>query len=296
MTKAEWNLLPKAIQGRIDEVATEVAVRNILNKPPEVPVWTGPRPWARETVGKAAEWPSEARYLMGYAGGGLKQPMEGLAPPLGATQQLQLLNVWSKMSEELAKATTVYEKILAEEEKDRPYLEARRKWYAGEITTEEWRPIYMKHTLEEEAKSRMETFQDLRMRRLTEIEKLPEAPGAVRAQVYEQMFGIALGKGEYGKAEGFLSKALDAMKEGFKEQAGFGKSIKDNTKSHEDNTEAVREWVRAIKEGKAVTNIPEAERQTIREQAQRATTPGETFGTPQDEIRYSVERGMWINE
>lgn len=64
---------------------------------------------------------------------------------------------------------------------------------------------------------------------------------------YEKKFGEAMTKGDYNKAEGLLSKTLEAMKEAFKVQTDFGKSIKENMKAHEENIKAIKELLRATK-------------------------------------------------
>jgi hypothetical protein len=85
-------------------------------------------------------------------------------------------------------------------------------------------------------RERMGGVQDKYLKELTAISEMPEAT-QVKPQIYEQMFGIAVQRGETSKAGDFLQKTMDAMKKAIEDKAGTNQDIRDTAKNTE---EAVR--------------------------------------------------------
>ena len=174
----------------------------------EAPEWTGPRPWARGNVPieKAGEWPSEAMWYVGE--GGKKQLGKALTPPIGPTEQFQMLGKWYQMAGQLSEME--------------PYSTGLTKrpgflFATNQIPAEE----YFK-------RERMGGVQDQYLKELTEISEMPEAT-QVKPQIYEQMFGIAVQRGETTKAGDLLQKTMDAMKEAVKAKDKTNQDIRDTS-------------------------------------------------------------------
>jgi hypothetical protein len=169
------------------------------------PEWTGPKPWARENVPieKAGEWPSEAMWYVGE--GGKKQPGKALEPPIGPTSQFGILKNWYQMAGQLSEM----EPGSAGLTKRPGFLFA-----TNQIPAEE----YFK-------RERMGGVQDKYLKELTAISEMPEAT-QVKPQIYQEMFGIAVQRGETGKAEGLLEKTMDAMKKAIEDKAGTTQDIR----------------------------------------------------------------------
>ena len=183
----------------------------------QAPEWTGPRPWARGNVPieKAGEWPSEAMWYVGE--GGKKKPGEA-TPPIGPTEQFQMLGKWYGMAGQLAEMG--YSTGLMK----RPgYLFA-----TGQIPEEE----YFK-------RERMGGVQERYLKELTEISEMPTAT-QIRPQIYEQMFGIAVQRGETTKAGDLLQKTMDAMKKAIEEKAGTNKDIRDTAQNTGETVNLLR--------------------------------------------------------
>jgi hypothetical protein len=250
-------------------------------KPPgfKAEEWKGPKPWTIEKAAeRAAEKASEARWMdVGIYRPGtlLETKAKEKAPPLGPTQQFQMLGQWYKMASQLAEVD--------------PYSSGLMKrpgflFATGQIPEEE----YFK-------RGKMEAVQERYLKELTEISEMPEAT-QIRPQIYQEMFGIQIGRGETGKAENLLQRTLDAMREAIKEKAETAKDIRETAKDTRetakntaDTVKELREWGQAIKQlaGSGALN-KKGEPGAAYSGTVKATREEEQ---PQDEIRYDVERG-----
>jgi hypothetical protein len=83
---------------------------------------------------------------------------------------------------------------------------------------------------------KMEEFQEERMTRLGKIAEMPEAEPATKSKIFQEMFGVAAGKGDFSKAQEYMNKSIDSMKESMKTQAELLKEQKENAKATADNT------------------------------------------------------------
>lgn len=69
---------------------------------------------------------------------------------------------------------------------------------------------------EKDKKSKAAKFRDRYMKRLMKISKMPGTTGATKSEVYQRMSGISFEMGEYKKAEEYITKAIDALRDSFK--------------------------------------------------------------------------------
>ena len=260
--------------------------------------YEGPRPWRERKISEltGAEWPSEARYIGMYqAMGGAKEA----APLLSVAKKMQEFGVWSQMAGQLAGAPL--ETLFPSEQMDvvlRKQRALREKWEAGGISEEEYRPRMAELSEQYLKIPRMGAFRDMQMKYLTEITQIseagPEAAG-VRAQAYQQLFGISLGRGEKESAEAYMQKALKELRESFKDQGNLGQSIKDNATATKDNVGVTRDNVITTKElTQAIKQLAESgalnkkgELGAAYSGAIKASNQPESI----DEIREDVERG-----
>ncbi len=184
---------------------------------------------------------------------GVAVPFAELPTPfkMKADQMMTLFQAWSGMSEQMATAPTVLDRITEQEAKDKEYEASRQKWTAGEMPTEDWRKIVGQREAEER-RARMQGFYSTEAtKHLTEIAEMPgEGISGVRAQAYQQLYGIAMKGGEPGKAQDYMTKSLEALVKSFKEQA---KENQDNRKALGDNTQALTENT-AVMKGEAEKN------------------------------------------
>ncbi len=298
VAKAEWNLLPKSIQRRIDEIAGEMVVRNILNKPPEVPVWMGPKPFAGQWPGVGSD-ALMANILMGKGDaltamyGGRATPLtETEKPPfkLGATEQFGIFSMWSKMGEQFAQRPEYLQTPLEKmTELNKEYTGMRGKWDVGEISKEEWTKYYQGFGNKYPQILRGKEFQDLRMKKLEEIEQMPEAT-KVKPQIYEQMFGIAMGRGEYGKAESYMNKSIEALIKSIKEDHEI-KTL--GLKASEDTARHTEDILTEIRNGNTLySNRSSEERGAITRAAQNLTITLKGDDWTQDETMAQVKRAL----
>jgi hypothetical protein len=254
-------------------------------KPPgfKAEEYKGPKPW---TIERAAEKAAEARYMdvgiyrPGTLSGIPSKTEAGAAqPPLGLGQQLQLFGEWSKMAGPLAEARG-------------------KERFAGPQTTGF---LFATGQIPEEEffkRRQMEKFQGMQEKMLTGIVEAPEggvAAAGVKAQAYQQLFGISMGRGETGAAETYMEKALEQIRKSFEIKPD--QSIKENTTaiigsttSVKDSVTTTKELIQAIKqmvESGAVNK--KGEEGAAYSGTVKATK--ESTESIQDEIRYDVERG-----
>jgi hypothetical protein len=243
----------------------------------EAPEWKGLRPWARENVPieKAGEWPSEGRYVGMYrAMGGYRAPLEtkagALEPPIGPTSQFGMLKNWYQMAGQLS-----------EMEPGSGGLAKRPGFLfaTNQIPAEE----YFK-------RERMGGVQDKYLKELTAISEMPEAT-QIKPQIYQEMFGISVQRGETTKAGDLLQKTMDAMKEAVKGKAKTDGDIRDTATNTGEAVKLLRE-IAAKKEGK--------EGQPINKPGQAPEGHPVGAGAEQpwteDELQTQVRKGLGVYE
>lgn len=74
-----------------------------------------------------------------------------------------------------------------------------------------------------QAQRRVERFQEKQTSKLTEIAEAPTATQAVKAGAFQELFGIALERGQIGKAETYMEKAIDAWTGASEKQEAMAK-------------------------------------------------------------------------
>jgi hypothetical protein len=181
---------------------------------PEVGEWKGPKPWRKnleEVTPPEKDWIQ--KWVSGY-----QPPMP--IKPISATpeEKFQLYGAWSKMAGPLAQAP--------EEEPRGWWSTAAGQYATGKIPSY---PEFMKAR-------KLEEFQGRQMEQLGGIAAMPGAGPELKTRLYEQMFTLSMGRGEYGKAESYMNKALEEMAKAMKEQAGGAKQDSSNLTAIAANT------------------------------------------------------------
>lgn len=207
----EYDTVMRRIGDSIENFIRRIAGLEI--KPPgfKAEEYKGPKPWTIEKAAeRAAEYPSEARYMDMYQAMAPSKTKEKTEPPIGPTEQFQMLGQWYKMAGQLSEIEPSSTGAMK-----RPgFLFA-----TGQIPEEE----YFK-------RERIGGVQERYLKELTEISEMPAAT-QIRPQLYQEMFGIAVGRGETGKAGDLLQRTMDAMKEAIKEKAGTKEDIRETAKN-----------------------------------------------------------------
>lgn len=193
-----------------------------------------------------------------------------LLNPVGTTaeEKFKLYGAWSQMAGKLAEA---------------PAEEPRGWWstVAGQYATGKF-PYgeYLK-------RRKVEEFQGLQMGRLGEIAANPEAEPELKSRLYGEMFTISMGRGEFGKAKGYMDKALDEMINAMKKQAGVElknsgslTEIALNTKKIEQNTRGMDKS--SAPSAPSTPSEPSAQTQTV----------GESILWTEDELSAEVRRAL----
>lgn len=98
-------------------------------------------------------------------------------------------------------------------------------------------------------RGRIEEFQAKQMEKLIGIVEEPEAAQAVRAGGYQQLFGIAMQRGELGKAETFMEKALEAQTGAMDKQAAEAKQAAERD---EKRNEFLKEEIEVTKDQREI--------------------------------------------
>lgn len=183
---------------------------------PEIPEYKGPRPW-RKKVEKVEEvTPPEPGWTQKWVSG-YQPPMP--IKPVTATpeEQFQLYGAWSKMAGALAQAPA--------EEPRGWWSTVAGQYVRGKIPYEEY-----------PKRRKLEEFQGLQMRGLEQITAMPEAGPELKAKAYGEMFNLSMGRGEFGKAETFMKKALEEMAIAMKKEAGYEQGNSKNLDTIAGNT------------------------------------------------------------
>lgn len=201
----------------------EAAIGRILGRK-EVPFIPPPFPTAEEhgQAERAAAWreklmPEEhgqAERAAAFAA--LPTPPRGPLPEIPiAEKEYSLYKLWEHMAATMAKTP-----VGPQEPTTASYLFA-----TGKIKE----PEYFQ-------RRQMEEFQEERMTRLGKIAEMPEAEAATKSKIFQEMFGVAAGKGDFSKAQEYMNKSIDAMVEAQKTVVTDTKEQKANTKATADNT------------------------------------------------------------
>ena len=175
-------------------------------------------------------------------------------------KQFQKTEMWAKMAGKIAQIPT-----------GEPQT-AGYQFATGKIGFEEW-----------SKRKKVEGFQAEYEKKLTGITEITGPESApTRMKAYEQLFGLAAGRGDVPKAQEYMAKALDELKESqktvaerAKEAARIQEQIEANTKKTADLLEQQGQG-----SGKAPAQSPSATPQSDQQQ-----------GIQQDEIRFDVKRG-----
>lgn len=193
--------------------------------------------------------------------------------PTTAEQEFERYGMWSRMAGALAQAPM-------EAPKTASYLFA-----TGAISLEEL-----------QKRRKVEEFQGLQMRKLEDITAMPEAGAELKTKLYEQMFTVSMGRGEFGKAESFMNKALESLIASLKGESESKKNQLQADQETAKNTGIMAGYLDEIRKQKAeggkisLTNLSAGEQQAI-------SDFGRTSKSSEDEIRKGVrEGGSYINQ
>ena len=224
---------------------------------PEISEWKGPKPW-RKKIEEVT--PPEPGWVQKWVSG-YQPPMP--IKPVSATpeEKFQLYGAWSRMAGALAQAPA---------EEPRGWWSTVSGQYAtGKIPYEE----YLK-------RRKLEEFQGLQMRGLEQIAAMPETGPELKSRLYGEMFNLSMGRGEFGKAESFMTKALEEMVQAMKKQAGYEQGNANNLNTIAENT---TQMVLIAEQNKDKEKPPESKSITPRYDT-----------TLKDEIRQEVRDGeIW---
>lgn len=209
------------------------------------------------------EWPSEARFVSLWRN--RPQPLEPWHP--GAEEKFSQYSMWSRMARMLAQAPEEAPKT------------ARYLFATGAIPYEEFKK-----------QQRFEDFRSQQMGKLEEILAMPAAGPETKTKVFGEMFTVSMGKGDYGKAQDYMNRALESMAEQVKQEAGI---VKEQLKAAMDTAANSGQILQEIRNGKALfTDRPPEERAAIA-QAARGTTLKLTGGDwSEDELQFQVRNAL----
>jgi hypothetical protein len=220
----------------------------------------------------------------------MAQPFKGWTGPWGeqeplkeaavwkpkAASELEYYSSWAKMAKTMAEREEVEKPTPFEAEglRMKEFMAVREKWEYGQMPTEDWRLFTKKFDAETTKKMRLEDFASEREQKLSSILEtaIAEKDVGVQGRVYGEMFNIAYQKGDFGKANEYMNKSLDAMLEQLKKSEKFGVEDNQNLKDIKESTtgtlEVLKNWKRG--EGK-YSNIPEGEGDELAEAVRGAT-------------------------
>ena len=147
-----------------------------------------------------------------------KAPAEKEVPawaPSGE-QMLSHYQAWARMAGMMAKreeGNSPFDQFMARE---RERKGMREKWETGELSTEDWRKYLQGEEKKDVTRSRMGMFETQREGMLNDIlaktaGKTGDKSYGLQSKVYGEMFNIAYQKGDFGKAQEYMNKSLEAM-------------------------------------------------------------------------------------
>ena len=192
--KSLWQSYDEFMRGMGEQVEDKLGIgrkpESFVAKP-----YTGPRPWQKPE--ELAVTPPQAGWIQEWIGS--YRPTKTTAPwQMGAEEKFSQYGMWSKMAGQLAA-------VGEEPEKKTPLSRLINK----EI---DWATMLRQE--------KVEAFKGQQMGRLEEIAGMPEAGPEIRGKVFGEMFGLSMAKGDFGKAESYMNKALNEMVLAMKQQAG----------------------------------------------------------------------------
>jgi len=229
-------VLPEEAQGKKVE-----EFKRWMTRPPKG--WTGP--WGEpEPVKEAAVWAPKAK------------------------SELEFYSSWARMAKAMAEREegekpTSFE---AEQLRAKEFMAVREKWEYGQVSTEDWRRYIQKYDAETTKKMRIEDFSREREEKLSSIleKAVAEKEVGVQGRIYGEMFNIAYQKGDFGKAQEYMNKSLDAMLEQLKKSEKFeeedNKNLNEIKTATVETAEIIKGW--KIGEGR-YSNVPRAERDEL---------------------------------
>jgi hypothetical protein len=196
----------------------------------------------------------------------MAQPFKGWTGPWGeqeplkeaaawkpkAASELEYYSSWAKMAKTMAEREEVEKPTPFEAEglRMKEFMAVREKWEYGQMPTEDWRLFTKKFDAETTKKMRLEDFASEREQKLSSIleKAIAEKDVGVQGRVYGEMFNIAYQKGDFGKANEYMNKNLDAMLEQLKKSEKFetedNQSLKEINESTTGTFEILKNWLR----------------------------------------------------
>jgi hypothetical protein len=218
------------------------------------------------------------------------QPFKGWTGPWGeqeplkeaavwkpkAASELEYYSSWAKMAKAMAEREEVERPTPFEvgELRAKEFMAVREKWEYGQISTEDWRRYIQKYDAETTKRMRMEDYGKEREQKLSSILEtaIAEKEVGVQGRVYGEMFNIAYQKGDFGKAQEYMNKSLEAMLEQLKKSEKFeeedNESLKEIKESSAETAELLKSW---DKGGGRYSNVPSAERDELVQAVRMAT-------------------------
>ena len=177
-----------------------------------------------------------------------------------AASELEFYSSWAKMAkamaerEEGARPTPFEVQELRESEK----IGVREKWEYGQVSTEDWQRYLQKYDAESEKRMRLEDFGRAREEKLQSVlgRAIEEKDVGVQGRVYGEMFNIAYQKGDFGQAQEYMNKSLDAMVEQLKKSEKYeeedNKNLGEIAQASKSTAEVLKSWDRG---GNRYSNI-----------------------------------------
>ena len=221
------------------------------------PLWTPKSKAEAEAMG--AEW---------------KEPEPFVMKP---EQKFGYYQSWKTMAGALAGREEVESPYDIETRRLKESMAMREKWEYGAITTEDWRAYVKKRDIGEEKGYRMEGFGVEREKMLTDVLGVAteKKEYGVAGKAYQEMFGIAMGKGDFFKAQEYMNKSLEAML----------KQMEKEEKRAEGDSESLGSI------NKNTAYLQDIANQLARETRGERTPKGQTWGEP-DELREEVRSAV----
>jgi len=219
-------------------------------------------------------WTPKSKEEAGIMGAEWKEPTPFEMKP---EQRLGYYQSWKTMAGALAGREEVESPYDIETRRQKENMAMREKWDYGAITTEEWRGYVKKRDIGEEKRYRMEGFGVEREKMLTDVlgTATEKKEYGVAGKAYQEMFGIAMGKGDFFKAQEYMNKSLESMLKQMEKEDKRGAEDNDSLKNISANTKLLQDIANNL----------------ARETRGERTPKGQTWGE-KDELREEVRSAV----
>lgn len=201
-------------------------------------------------------------------------------------QRAQMVGSWAGMAGKLAEATGTettgeqHDTLL----RDRRVM--RDKWTEGTISDEEWKPFMKKSGREEDRLLAVSGFQTDYLSKMQGLVSTPGATPAFQSQMFSQMSGISMQRGEMGPAKDYMSKSLEALAASFKDDKARAEK---QLAAEEATAKAAQEIAADLKSKNKESQAPGA---TSSPSTEKPTPSGAS--SDRDELKWAVRgEGTW---